>query len=279
MITANFLITNISITPNFHNLALFICHLFIDGHFRFGHILYDPNVFDYRLSNEIDSVCAVHIPWLTTDITQPSSLPWNSTDRTDHILQLIFFDPKYVPEQFHQTKNHLTFYRIFVFSSVDSKDSDTENGISVVGNLSSKFKSNSLIVEYSWENGSLNIHWTSERMDKNLILVETEQNKSTDTEYEQIFERTFGEYDRKELIIINTSCIVHDEHISNKLDVAEMYTSNYFSSTLNASYIKMRCWNPSNSTNTYFNQSVVQIQRKYYKELSFEYRPIKNREM
>lgn len=80
--------------PNFHNLALFICHLFIDGQFRNGHIFYDPNVFQVgQLISEIQSTCPTSIPWISTDVTDKPVLPWKSNERTDHILQLIFFDP------------------------------------------------------------------------------------------------------------------------------------------------------------------------------------------
>lgn len=68
--------------PNISNsskLALFIRHLFVNGNFRFGHILYDPNEFNSDLTARIDTTCLVQIPWQTTDITQSSLLPWEVT--------------------------------------------------------------------------------------------------------------------------------------------------------------------------------------------------------
>lgn len=93
---------------NVHNLAMFICHLFIDGNFRYCHILYDPKVFDNQLTNQIDSICLVQIPWLTSDITQGSLSPWQANERTDPVLQLIFFDPKYSTEQNNKFSEYLS---------------------------------------------------------------------------------------------------------------------------------------------------------------------------
>lgn len=111
------MIPNLVVSPNFRNLALFICYTFIGGNFRHGHILYDPNIFNDNLISEIDSNCPAQIPWQATDIIQLSLLPVNSGERTDHILQLIFLDPEHLEENISEFERFLTFYRIFIFVS------------------------------------------------------------------------------------------------------------------------------------------------------------------
>lgn len=93
---------------NFNDLALFICHLFVDGHFRTGHILYNQNLFDGHLISEFNSVCPETIPWLMTDVTKTSSVLWDTKDRTDNILQLIFFEPGNSLKEIDKYKNYLT---------------------------------------------------------------------------------------------------------------------------------------------------------------------------
>lgn len=110
-----------SVVINYSELAIFICHLFIDGHFRTGHILFNPKIFDGHLLNEIDMICPQTIPWISTDITENVAFPWNSPSSTDHILQLIFDETKYstghaVDQDWH------TIYHIFVCLLNDSDD-------------------------------------------------------------------------------------------------------------------------------------------------------------
>lgn len=117
MTISNLLIPNISNVSSFHQLTIFICHLFIDGHFRTAHILYDPNAFDGQLINDIYSNCPASIPWLITDVTKPFSTSWQPNENTDHILQLIFIDPNYLPEDIDSLREIFTYYQIIIVSS------------------------------------------------------------------------------------------------------------------------------------------------------------------
>lgn len=100
---------------NFHNLALVICHLFIDGHFRSVHILYEPNIFFDHFINDIESICPRPISWESTDVTKLSSLSRRSVEHTDHILQLIFLDPTSITAKIDKSRESPTFYRLFIF--------------------------------------------------------------------------------------------------------------------------------------------------------------------
>lgn len=141
----------------FYNLALFICHLTNDGHFQYGHILYDPKVFDDSFITRIDSVCEVKIPWQISDITKTISPTHQEQERTDHILQLIFFDPKYLAQQIDEYKTLLSFYRIFVFTS-NYDDIETKKGISVFEKLSPILDSSPSILQYNPNNDTVNLH-------------------------------------------------------------------------------------------------------------------------
>lgn len=77
--------------PNFLNLSLFICHLFAGGNFRQVQILYHPEAFDDQLYKTIESACPLQIPMIKTDISSPATYSIDQNQRTDHILQFIFF--------------------------------------------------------------------------------------------------------------------------------------------------------------------------------------------
>lgn len=72
-----------------YNLALFICHLFINAHFHRGHILCDPEVFYVYFLAKIDSIRPVRIPWQTTDISRSFLQPLHKKPQNDYTLQLI----------------------------------------------------------------------------------------------------------------------------------------------------------------------------------------------
>lgn len=145
-------------SPNFHTLALFICHLFKDGNFRSAHLLYEPSAFDDRLLGEISLSCPLQIPWKTTDITQ-SSLPalLDTAENTDSILQLIFIDADYgSPEAFHGLRDQLTFYRVFIFYSIDGIN--VSKTITTLKTLSLVDDANVIVLIYSQLFDILNVY-------------------------------------------------------------------------------------------------------------------------
>lgn len=93
---SSYLAVTVSQPPNFHNLTLFICHLFINGHFRTSHIMYDSTMFDGQFMTQTNSIFPQSIRWKFTDISAPSLNPFGDPfDSYDNILQLIFFDPQF----------------------------------------------------------------------------------------------------------------------------------------------------------------------------------------
>lgn len=254
----------------FHNLALFICHLFIDGGFRNGHILYDPSVFDGHLITEIGSNCSAEIPWLMTDITQPSSQPWTSIERTDHILQLIFFDPNRLAEDIVQFKEYLTFYRIFVFHST-SDQIELKKRTSIIKERNPIFNSSSLIVENDSKTDTVNVHWITEDHEAVRHRI-----CSTNQCNERIFDQTFGLYDQKRSIGIRTSGVPVTKNGHTSMDplYGSIYFANFFASNLKDSYINMTL---INKEKVWPSTTVMQKKRRFYKEILLEYEGVNER--
>lgn len=107
----------------FWNLTLLICQLFMGGNFRVVNILHHPNAIDDGIFRRLDSVCLVQIPKTIVDIsTEFSTLALDYSQRTDHILQLIFLPQNTSAETFNRIEPLFTFYRIFVFETTNETD-------------------------------------------------------------------------------------------------------------------------------------------------------------
>lgn len=272
---------------NFHNLALFICHLFIDGHFRFGHIIYEPKVFDGQLLTEIDSICSVQIPWQSIDITQSVLQSPQTNDRSDHILQLIFFDGKFLAEQIDEYKDYLTFYRIFIFTST-TDEIETKRRISVIGRLNLISNASPLILQYNPKNGVIRVDFAfatdeksenSEKCTRND--VDNESRQQSNKEYDRIFDRTFGKYEKYRSMIVKTvSLFRHQEDyehsLSNIPHSNNVYLANYYYSSLNVDFINMTCAHNFNPNASWANHMLTHKHRHFYNELSLEYVELKN---
>lgn len=266
MAALNLLVPSVSNILSFHNLALFICHLFIGGQFRNGHILYDPKVFNDDFPSRIDSICPAQIPWLLTDITQPSSLPWLFNERTDHILQLIFFDPEHLAEKIDKFSKCFTFYRVFVLaSSINGIDEMKRN--SIISQKNPTSTSNTLIVHFDTQNGSLQVHGISSRGGNLKELI--------DERHEDEFDRAFGEHERMQSTTIRTTGIFNgnQKHKTFIPISGHLFFANYFLTSLNASYINMTL-TPVSDLNAFTHQAVRRKQRKFHQELSIEYESI-----
>lgn len=55
---------------NFAHLALFVCHLFIDGPFHSGKLSFDHGSLAYRFLSEMESVCSTNIPWTIENLSE-----------------------------------------------------------------------------------------------------------------------------------------------------------------------------------------------------------------
>lgn len=257
---------------NYQNLALFICHLFIDGHFRTGHILYDPSLFDGRLISDIDLICPRSIPWLMTDVTQPSSLLWDQQEPTDHMLQLIFFNAEMLTK-ITEYKYYLAFYRLFVFDETSNKNQKT-----VIAKSEVTLNSNTLIHFVAEHGNSFYIHsiLNNDEIIENRISLNqfdtnaiSSQNSLNPILNQNIFDETFGKKQQKHSFAVNLIFEIPCDQ-SKIIFEGNPFIANFYLSNLKRSY--------ANFTATFCNNSSISLikwkSRKFYKEFSIDVEPI-----
>lgn len=276
---------------NLSSLSLFICHLFISGKFQYGHLLYDSRVFNDHFTVQIDLNCPHHIPWLVTDISrishseQPDQTSFRflkmtyQHQHTDHILQLIFFDPAYLMHQIAEFSKYLTFYRIFAFSSSTRFKFDANQLSHVISEMSPIFNSRPLIVQYNPNIATVNVKLTlkSEKWTKfeyRNVNISNEHGQMAELMYEHLFDRTFGKYDRERWTEIRIPGIYDMDkgHKMVKSLYGQLYIGNFFMSRLKMSYINMTFIRDDGSSNVWPDRVVVQMQHKFYREISLDYK-------
>lgn len=280
MVALNLLTSSVSNISNLQNLALFICHLFIDGHIRIGHIIQDPNVFDGQLNSKMNSVCPIQIPCLTTDITQSFSLPWSANDRTDHILQLIFFDPNNLANQIDQLKNTYTFYRVLIFF-INADQNELKNRIRSIVHL------NSVVLEYNLKADSVSVFQVFESGEGSNNIDNVEQNafiqldQATFARHDNLFDTIFGEFEAMRPLNFQASGVFWKLGDFSTLIpfLGYIYRANYFFTAFNISYFNWTylLYTDSNVVSKYYLSS--HKQRKYHKELLIDYDPVKDDKM
>lgn len=260
MATSNVIIPNL---PNFYNLALFVCHLFSDGQFRTAHILYDSNAFDGRVLPQIESICPEPIPLVITDTNQSSPPNRNMPEGTDYILQLVFFDPVHFEATIEKYKDFLTFYRAFVFLSVDPIDIQ-EQIISIRVHNPIR-NSGNLVVQHDSVNNSSCVNYVT----ADSFNVAVTLNQDTCFDSFDSFDRTFGEFERMEFIEIHRYDFING---SLNYNVGHRLYNflNYYHLHLNNSYFNMS-WIDISRVNKTINQKLTLKRRELYNEISTDF--------
>lgn len=260
--------------PNFHSLALFVCHLFIDGNFRNGHILYDPKVYDGHLKIQIDSICPNQIPWHRTDITEANLSPKNFSASTDDILQLIFLDPQHSKENIDKVKDASTYYRIFVFvSNEDEIDSVKESLRVTKRHLMTD--SHALILHYDSKDEDIHVGWILENhdgkdktTDSDMTAIALPSQPNNDNHMNS-FDRTFGQYERMQSIIVGAP--VYLNRVDGYIFLYRiMYMTNYFAAVLHSPVIKLTILLLSDGS-FIEHRTVTQNKMRFYNELGTYY--------
>lgn len=268
MVLSNLLATNIT---SYQHLSMFICHLFIDGNFHTGHILQDPNNFDVHLITEIDSICPRIIPWIMTDVTQPFTLPWKPKERTDHILQLVFFDLEHVPDEIVNFKIIMASYCLFVMPT------HIVESVIVLEKLKSVFKTDVLILDHSPDNTLEVFAVPGARDDRQTMIIS--QNQNANLNQQNLFNMTFGRIDRNRSIAIHffpSSQCEKQKHIlaMQKLWRGHAFFVNFFASHLNGGRINLL----KDSCDRVFDDFELQASecksQPFYKEVTTDYKPI-----
>lgn len=272
-------LTNLLIAKslNFQILALFICHLFIDGHFQTGCILHDSNVLQIsEIMSEIQSICANSIPWLMVDVRKPVSLAWQPNQRTDRILQLIFIDAKNPPQNIGDLEDLFTCYRLFVFSSVDKVNFIQQ--IDTMKRLHSKLISRSVIIHYNSTNVTVLNQWNgNENIERNPYSTFDQKVNATYTVHDlqntiirgSVFDSVFSTYNENWAIGIRYEVAIPPRHYVI-LDEDPMF-ANYFYWDLKAKYINMSIASHTNATCSWKIRRAQHKNGKVYREFSSEY--------
>lgn len=290
MTLSNLLAPNITNTRAFHNLALFICHLFIDGSFRTGHILHHPNLFDSQLISEIQLNCPISIPWQVNDVTHPISLPWKTNETTDHVLQLVFFDPDNLPKNIDKLVNLFVYYRVFGLSATD--EPKVQNQIESINKVNVKSSFNSLIVHQSVDDGSVCVHSvipsskvSEKSVEENVmksavdVVPRFHQNELSDFKNQNVFDLTFGKNEHNWLMIINHydfNLPINSKQRFRNMPQTLFFSVNFFKSSLNTNLFNIT----TQLDNSIFHHQIArQRARKTYKELSTVYDPLDTKEL
>lgn len=252
----------------YNHLALFICHLFVDGHFRPAQFVYKPNEFDFDLLSQIDTICKESIPWYLTDITEPKHWPWSLKDTPDNVLQLCFFRQNDLEEDILKLKlKDSPYYQVFAFHSNDSFGREWQ--IIALKKLHQSFATESFIVNYDASNVSVVID-SNENSSQQMIFSAW---NDTDFKHVNLFDRTFGELVRiqpKRIAVQRLKkCDISRHGVDFDWDSAvEVLWMNFYHLQFNNSFIDMT-WRDINKTplvNT--NQHcVLQPKYYYYKEI------------
>lgn len=295
---------------NLSKLALFICHLFVDGQFRFVHILHDSKVLHInQLLSEIQSMCPQPIPWLSNDlidspsmhstgsmasmdlITFTPSMPCKSTYRSDQILQLIFFDLDNIPASTIAFKYFITFYHIIVFISTD--DLMFHNRMAVLRKSTSNPLSKSIILLYNSTNLLIydgfdsnerrqNMNFALENISKfefsNAKHPAASADRRTVASDGNIFEITFKTYNEKWKIAISYGITIPYNQAKNVDKIYEIldgnpFFANFFLWNLNATQIVSTTLH-ANGTRSSRVHKTNNNTGQVYKELSTQYESI-----
>lgn len=268
--------------PNFHTLALFVCHLFIDGDFRTGHLVYDQQIIDDRLTIEVNSICKHQIPWTTTDINTPNFSQWISRENSDYILQVIVPNLTKSTQFTGELKKQLRFYRLFIFISTGNLDMNET--VLALKNTGLTNDSNSLVLFYNLIKHSIKVHWimteedlaeSSRKIFDFNVKINQIQHQQKQSKAENLFHQTFG---ISELLGGFGIHVIQGNNFSNKLYMksGDQYFANFIYLEQNATYIDVGILHHKNNRitfdKTYFKYQPASV----YKERNGKYRKIES---
>lgn len=266
----------VNVTSTYYHLALFICHLFIDGQFRTAHFVYKSSTFDSDLLLQIDKLCPARIPSYSTDLTLPWEWPWNRNDNINTVLQLNILSSNNLTGDIDELENGFAYYRVFCFASIDAMDSNQQT--SIFATLRDLTNSKNLIVYYNAQNASIFIDPIAANFHSNPKLVYV---VNRDANYRQVnlFDQTFGEFERTQSIavrrIISSIKKLHGVEFS-PIFHPEVLRIQYYHLHLKNAFIYMT-WvdyleHPPFETNRY----CLLQPSNYYKELTYKYQCTEN---
>lgn len=279
MTVSDLLAPNISNFQTFHHLALFICHLFVDGNFRIVHIVHNQHTFNDGLIFEIQSKCYEPIPYELTDLNRP--FVWMKNEPTDHILQLCLFDPDNLPTNIAELVDIFAFYRLFVLSATD--ETIVRHQILTLNRANLTSNSSSLIIHESVNSGSVCVHsaMVSDKLSGKLSEIHDEKrdvsvvphSKDHRVENENVFDLTFGKNEQNWFIVLKHHVfrLKGEKNLERSIPTTwngVPFTINLFQANLNT-FINLTTqkWD----SHDLHHEMLLRKPRRSYKELTTEY--------
>lgn len=259
--------------PNFLNLSLLICQLFAGGNFRMAHILYDQEAFDDRFLNALDSACPLQIPKMTIEVSVPETLEPEESQRTDHILQLIFLPRTQIAQVMDRIGSLLTFYRVFIFSSTSELDAEYEWSRSM-----SNPNTSSLLLIHNSSSGATRSYLLSKNLNTSMESVDLRKDQSRSDK--DIFDSALGEkalartYGVSFPTKIGCSYYVNSTQAQLKIKKTTAISALYFN-RLNMSYMDALTIHCNGSGVYMTNETMRPISKSSYRNLSPDFEPIR----
>lgn len=250
------------------HLVLFMCHLFIDGHFRTAQLLYNPKRFELDWLLNINRICPESIPLYLVDMNQQSEWTWNDKDSPDNVLQLNFIDPTNFIDDINQlSRMDHAYYCIFCFPSSDL--TETKQRISTIRGQMELKGSKALFASYNSRDVSISMH-----MSQPILVIDNKTNFSRINLYDQ----TFGEYERRQSFAIQRVEDVDINDFKSGTDMiydfrfdTEVLWMHFYHLQLNSSFMSMTLRVDDKSTHLRVYRHCTIQPPKYYKELTYNY--------
>lgn len=254
-------LTNLTIyenQPNFHSLAILICHLFVSGEFHMARFIYDPKVFNDQLFASVDDNCFGKILWTTTDLSK--SRPKEQNEKLN-ILQLVFpdLDDPVWNAVFMNTS--MLPYHLLMISA------EANNWIESIESITF-LHSNTLIVKQYQKSKKINLYTKIRNKPLEFIYEYDESDRP-----KNLFHETFGKVRSTWMLAAHysTSAICFGERAMSLLFVWK-YLANFFSNQIVNSFLNgsnIACGNYSSNYSLDLPQTT-----SYYKELDVDTRYI-----
>lgn len=211
-----------------------------------------------------------------TNINLPWEWPWNANDNMNNVLHLHFLDPNNLTDEMDQLENQIRYYRVFIFLSIDPIDSEQQT--STFSMLRDLTDSKDLIVCYNARNVSIFIDSIDANEESSLKLVYV---VNRDTNYGQIdlFDRTFGEFERTQSIVIQR--ISHSDKSLHGVDFythfnPKVFWMHFYYMHLNNTSINMT-WIDNTESSPFETKRHCALQpADYYKEVASKYQCTQN---
>lgn len=195
------------------------------------------------------------------DISKPIFGTTEQYAQHETILQLIFFDPNHLPKSAIKLRRYLTFHRLFIFCTPG--ELDVKRSLPALKKLKLFTNSNSLILNFVQTTDIINqysisndgeiigdsVSYSDKKVEKTLVsskelsseqssALSVKQDRQINTNKSNVFDRTFGIYERTWKIWIKSSIHIPchwNPHLSQNTVNTLIFLANLLYQKLNAS--------------------------------------------